>query len=348
MKLNTKLNLKSDRILISAREARLTLKTILSNAGCNKREIISVSDHLVDTSLCGMESHGLMRILEYIRQYNNGYMQVNRSATIKKNKHGGIEINGNGGIGIPTMTLAYKKGMSLANKLGISALSIRDVGHTGRHGSFADIAASQGFLTILLGGGNRQKWRQVAPFGGSKAILPTNPYCIGIPGGSRGPVILDFATSKISGGWIYAAKSAGALLPTDCIIDSKGKPSRNPDDYFNQGAILPAGEQKGYALAVIAELIGEALLGPATTECNWLLITVKANQWRSASRFKVVAEEILNELRQSPTLPNVEKVEIPGEREREHRLLSKNKIAIPIKTWSEITKLLELNKSLKE
>ena len=138
------------------------------------------------------------------------------------------------------------------------------------------------------------------------------------------------------------------MLPTDCIIDSKGKPSRNPDDYFNQGAILPAGEQKGYALAVIAELIGEALLGPATTECNWLLITVKANQWRSKSRFKVVAEEILNELRQSPTLPNVEKVEIPGEREREHRLLSKNKIAIPIKTWTEITKLLERNKSFKE
>ena len=341
IKPNTKLDLKSGRVIISTHEAKKVLQQILLTVGCNKKEIVSVSEHLVDTSLCGMESHGLMRILEYVKQYNKGYMQPNRTATIQINKYGGVEVNGNGGIGIPTMTVAYKKGMSLAKKTGISALSIRNVGHTGRHGFFADIAASQGFLTIMMGGGNRKKWRQVAPFGGSKAILPTNPYCIGIPGGDLGPVILDFATSKISGGWVYAAKSAGALLPEDCIIDKKGKPSRDPDAYFNDGAILPMGEQKGYGLALIAELIGEALLGPATTECNWLLITMKANQWRSTSILKNTAEEILNEIRNSPPLKHIKKVEIPGEQEREHRLYSKEKIAVPIQTWKQIKTLIE-------
>ena len=290
-----------------------------------------------------MESHGVMRAIQYIEQFKSGYIVCSSKPKLKEISGSIVEIDGDGGIGIPAMRLAFERAINLAEDNGISATAIKNVGHTGRHGAYADIAANKGFLTILMGGGNREEWRQVAPHGGTEAKLPTNPWCIGIPGGFHGPVVLDFATSKIAGGWIYAAKSAGALLPTDCIIDSKGKPSRNPDDYFNQGAILPAGEQKGYALAVIAELIGEALLGPATTECNWLLITVKANQWRSESRFKVVAEEILNELRQSPTLPNVEKVEIPGEREREHRLLSKNKIAIPMKTWMEITKLLECN-----
>ena len=92
-------------------------------------------------------------------------------------------------------------------------------------------------------------------------MLPTNPWCIGIPGGGRGPVILDFATSKIAGGWIYAAQSAGALLPEGCVIDAEGNPTRDPEEYFNGGAILPAGGHKGYALALVAELIGEGHVG---------------------------------------------------------------------------------------
>ena len=74
-------------------------------------------------------------------------------------------------------------------------------------------------------------------------MLPTNPWCAGIPGGDRGPMVLDFATSKIAGGWIYAVRSAGALLPEGCVIDAEGNPTREPEDYFNGGAILPAGGQ---------------------------------------------------------------------------------------------------------
>ena len=77
----------------------------------------------------------------------------------------------------------------------------------------------------MLGRRNRQYWRQVAP-GGAKAMLPTNPWCIGILR-KTGPVVLDFATSKIAGGWIYAAKSAGALLPDNSVKDANGNVTRN-------------------------------------------------------------------------------------------------------------------------
>ena len=93
IKPNTKLDLKSGRVIITASEAKKVLKKILSNVGCNKKEIASISEHLVDTSLCGMESHGIMRILEYVKQYKNGYMYPDRTTTVKKNKYGGVEVN---------------------------------------------------------------------------------------------------------------------------------------------------------------------------------------------------------------------------------------------------------------
>ncbi|GIT07437.1 MAG: hypothetical protein CM1200mP30_10670 [Pseudomonadota bacterium] len=64
-------------------------------------------------------------------------------------------------------------------------------------------------------------------------MLPTNPYAFGIPGGKRGSIVLDFATGQIAGGWIYAAKSAGVMLPEGMLIDENGNPTRDPDDYFN-------------------------------------------------------------------------------------------------------------------
>ena len=335
----SKLTLRGERVTIDSNEAIEIVSAIFEKIGCNKRTARTVAEHLADTSLCGMESHGLMRTLQYTEQFQNGYMDPFAVPRIVTTLRGAQEVDGFGGIGIPAMSLAYRHGMKIAKKAGISALAVRNVGHTGRHGAFADEAAEEGFLTLCTGGGNREIWRQVAPHAGAKALLPTNPWCAGIPGGEQGSVVMDFATSKIAGGWIYAAQSANALLPEDCIIDAKGNPTREPADYFNGGAILPAGEHKGYALALMGELIGEAMLGPSTTECNWILITIDTKRFREPSAMRCVAEGLLEELRQCPPASGFERVEIPGEREREYRTQSNGAISIPEDTWQQILAL---------
>ena len=335
----SKLDLKDARIAIDAAPCTALLEAIFCRLGFSAQTALAVARHLVDTSLCGIESHGVMRVLEYAAQVQNGVLTPAGETTVHRDDKGVLRVEGGGSLGIPTMIAAYDAGKEEAADRGISALSIREVGHTGRHGAFAETAADNGYLMICLGGGNRKIWRQVAPHGGAKGMLPTNPWCVGLPGGDRGPVVMDFATSMIAGGWIYAARSAGADLPAGCVIDKHGQPTQSPEAYFDGGAILPAGAQKGYAMALVAEIIGEAMLGPSTTECNWLLITLRTDLFRAPGAMQAAAEELLDELRNCPPAPGHDRVEIPGERERAHRAASAGVLAIPARTWGQITDL---------
>ena len=341
----SKLELSSERLSIEVDKVSTIIKTIFLRLGCSEKTSGAISEHLIDANLCGVESHGIMRVLQYAEQMQNGTINVNSEPNVITTKTGATRVDGGMSIGIPVMTLAYDTGMNLSKKNGLSALSVINSAHTGRHGAFADIAAKKGFLTICTGGGNRHVHNQVTPHGGARGMLPTNPWCIGIPGGDQGPVVMDFATGKVAGGWLYAARSAGAKLPEGCIIDRDGNPTQNPNAYFDGGAILPMGGHKGYALSLMAELIGEAMLGPSSPECNWFLLTVDTKRFRDPSSIQAAAEEVLSDIRNCPPAKGFDRVEIPGERERNHRELSNGLVAIPEKTWKQIITLSEkLNK----
>ena len=123
------------------------------------------------------------------------------------------------------------------------------------------------------------------------------------------------------------------VLGADSVIDLEGNPSSNPRHYFEGGAILPAGKQKGYALALVAEIMAEALLGPSTTEANWLLLVIDCSRYRGSDSMHHAAENVLDEIRNCPPAPGFKKVEIPGERERNCRKASQGKNHVPSKTW---------------
>ena len=338
--LSSKLSLDGDRVTLKASKVTQVLADIFLRLGCDAETAAAVAAHLVETELSGVESHGIMRCLQYANQFRTGYMQAEARPELRTTAKGVVEVDGNGGIGIPAMRLAVDTCCDMASASGLAAVPVRRVGHTGRLGAYAERGADRGFFVMIVGGGGRQNWRQVAPYGGKKAVLPTNPFCFAMPGGERGPVVVDFATSIIAGGWLYAARTAGARVPEGAIIDADGVPSRDPEAYFNGGAILPKGGPMGYGLAVMAELICEAMLGPVTTEVNWLVLALDTNRYRQAGTLQTVAEEILRELRECPPADGFERVEIPGERERERRQANtEGLIQSPENTWSEIQAL---------
>ncbi|MFZ1816203.1 MAG: Ldh family oxidoreductase [Rhizobiaceae bacterium] len=327
-----KLILSEERVVVPVHEARVAGITILKKAGCSEDDCREIVEHLLDADLSGVESHGIMRVLQYHDEFQRGYLMANAVPQISNTGPSTLFVDGGGGLGIPAMRVATQSGISAAHEKGLVAIAVRNTGHTGRLGAFAEMAASAGILFIACGGGARDRWRMVAPHGGSKAILPTNPWCMGIPGGDDGPVVIDCATSQIAGGWIYAARRAGAELPKGCIVDRNGNATQDPEDYFAGGAILPKGGVLGYGLATMGELICDAMLGPATVESNTFILMVDTSCYREAGVFQVAAEEILTDLRTCPPAEGFEKVEIPGERERNRKAGSEN-VLLPERTW---------------
>lgn len=325
------------RVRVALQAAHAAVAAILRDAGCARDVAEEVAAHLVDASACGVESHGIMRVLQYEEQFRSGYMRAEAEVRITQTARGATEVDGGGGIGIPPMRQAVARAVTRAREGGIAAVAVRNLGHTGRLGGHAEAGAAAGCLVLIVGGGGRRNWRQVAPYGGRRAVLPTNPYCLAAPGGDRGPVVADFATSMLAGGWLYAARSAGARLPAGALIDAAGRPSTDPEDYFAGGAILPRGGPMGYGLAVMAEMIGEAMLGPATTEVNWLIIALDASRYRDEGGRCAVAEEILAELRACPPAEGFDAVEVPGERERARREVARREgVLVPARTWEQI------------
>lgn len=328
------------RSLVPIDQAHRISEAILTAKGCPPDIARAVADHLIDADLSGVESHGVWRVLAYAGYYDSGYLTAPVRPELTRNDRGAWLVDGHGGIGIPAMTLGIENVVSRAKDSGIAAIALQHVGHTGRLGCFAEYAAAQGCLAIIIGGGGRENWRLVAPYGGRKALMSTNPYAIGIPGGKQGPVIVDMATSAAAAGWVYGARIAGATLPDGVLIDRDGRPSNDPQAYFDGGAILTAGGPKGYALAVAAEMIAEAMLGPATTECNWLMLALDCSLYQEPGRLQEIAEDILDELRHCPPAEGFDRVEVPGEREAAARVRNAGQpISLPRATWDSICDL---------
>lgn len=328
----SKLRLAEARVSVPIAQAHGQAVQVLRSNGCDAKHAEAIVDHLLDAELCGVESHGIMRALQYGEEFRRGYLVANVVPNVTAGSGATVNVDGRGGIGILAMDAATEAGIEAARKHGVTAIAVRNSGHTGRLGAFAEKAAEAGCLFIACGGGARERWRMVAPYGGSKAVLPTNPWCLGIPGGTQGPVVLDCATGQVAGGWIYAARRAGAKLAEGAIVDSNGNPSTDPADYFDGGAILPKGGVLGYGLATMGELICDAMLGPATVECNTFVLMVNTGHYRDAGPLQRAAEDILSELRNCPPAAGFDHVEVCGERETARRA-GRVAVDLPARTW---------------
>ena len=185
-------------------------------------------------------------------------------------------VDGLYGFGQTVAPQAVQIGIDKCKAMGLSMVALRNAGHIGRVGDWAEMAAAAGLVSIHFV--NASGSVLVAPFGGSQRRLSTAPFCAGIPRPGQSPIVLDFATSLVAEGKVLVASQGGKKLPDNALIALDGKMSTDPRLLYGEftptgprnhtagsGAIRAFGDHKGSGLALMCELLGGSLTGMSAT-----------------------------------------------------------------------------------
>ena len=193
----------------------------------------------------------------------------------------------------------------------------------------------------------------MAPWGGQKALIGTNPLCIGIPAGKYLPLIVDMATSIVARGKIRLAIEKQEKIPEGWALDDKGHPTTDPEKALS-GSVLPLGGVKGYCLSLVVEILSGILSGgsyldkvKSTTdmsgpmEVGFFIETIDISSFMPADQFKTRVDNLIEIVKCSPKAPGVSEILLPGEIEfaEEKRRLEEG-IPIKEKIWQNLTNLL--------
>ena len=214
----------------------------------------------------GHDSHGVIRITSYLRWIADGKVVPGQRVSVVRERPAFLALDGNFGFGQTVAHEAMEMGIDRARRHGTCSLTLRNAGHIGRVGAFAEMAALEGLVTLHFV--NTSGFALlVAPFGGIDRRLSANPIAAGFPVAGREPIVVDVATATVAEGKIMVAINKGEQLPPGAIIDGHGRPTTDPGDFYATppGAILPFGGHKGSALSVVCEAFAGALTGGGAT-----------------------------------------------------------------------------------
>ena len=327
---------------------RLT-SAIIAAGGSDAAEAALVADHLVQANLAGHDSHGVGMVPTYVRHRQAGLVVPNTRAKVVKDEGPTLMFDGGRGYGRPVAAEAMAAAMARCRQTGVVVMTLANAHHIGRVGAYGELASAAGLVSLHFV--NVADHRpSVAPFRGTDARFVTNPVCIALPGSDRQPpLLLDMATSAVAAGKVRVARNEGKFLPEGILIDAAGRPTRDPKVMYSdpRGALLPFGGHKGYALALVTELLAGALSGGPTIQPgnqqlggvinNMFTILVDPARLAGIDWFRRELDGFIDYVKASPPADAREPVLVPGEPERIARArYGQAGIDVDATTWAEI------------
>jgi LDH2 family malate/lactate/ureidoglycolate dehydrogenase len=318
-------------------------RQVLERLGTPADIAATVAADVVDANLAGHDSHGVIRIPQYARAIASGEIVPDGRAEVLSDRGGTALVSGGWGFGQAAGRAAMGLAITRAKDFGIAAAALIRCHHLGRLGAYAEQASAAGCIGMAWVGGIGSGELLAVPHGGAKAAYGTNPISAGFPLDDGSPFLLDFATTAVARGKVMVARDGGAPLPPGSIVDAEGRQTTDPDAFFAGGALLPFGGHKGYALAVLAELLGQALTGAERTgdeghggifaSAGALFIAIDVGAFRSDGLATSVATGIADRIRDVPPAPGVDAVRIPGDPEAQTRARREREgVELPAKT----------------
>jgi len=242
--------------VLSIAEAETLVAEALVRCRTSQSNARSVAHALVAAEADGLKGHGLSRVQTYAAQAKAGKVDGFATPTSAEPRPGVLAVDAAHGFAYPALDLAIAELPRLATGQGIAAASIRRSHHAGAAGHPVERLAEAGLMAILFA----NTPAAIAPWGGSVGVFGTNPIAFACPLQGRAPVVVDLSISKVARGNILAAKQKGEQIPQGWALDKEGQPTTDPDAAL-QGTMLPLGDAKGTALALMVELLAAGLTG---------------------------------------------------------------------------------------
>jgi len=322
--------------------------SIFNAMGVSSEESKRVSESLVNSNLVGHDSHGVIRIPQYVKLIENGNIIPGAKMEIEKETPSTAVLNGNWGfgqvLGKQAMEIAIKKAKSKS----VSTVTMRQSNHIARLGEYPAIAVENDMIGVTMVN-NHGAAQYMPPWGGIARRLSPNPLSVGVPSSKHPHVVLDLTTAVVAEGKVRIQLNRGEKMPEGWVIDSEGNPTTDPKDLYGppQGAILPFGGivgHKGFGLSFMVDVLSGALSGAGCSSAdaprfgNAVFITViNVSDFIDIDEFKSHVDGLINYIKTSPKMKGVDKLYYPGEIEanqREKRL--KDGIYVEDETWNQI------------
>ena len=299
-----------------------------------KREIVRIfkkfdlsNDHalisanaLINAELVGAYGHGLSRLKMYCDRISKKIINPKPKIKIKKISPSISHVDANNSIGFVAADIAIKQAIQNAKKTGIGMVAVKNSGHYGLSGYYAEQAVKKNLITMIY----TNAPPAVAPHGALKKLFGTNPICFGTPTGSKIPFILDTSISMINRGKIRVAARNNQKIPESVALDKFGKPTTDAKKAL-EGVQLPIAGFRGSGLAWMVDILSGVLTGgnhagrvkdpfddfSGPQNIGHLFITFKTNLF--VNNFKSRIKNNIKTIKRLPKIKGIKEIMYPGQ-----------------------------------
>src|ERR1700683_2240761 len=310
--------------VVSHQELARFISDALKAAGASAADAAAVADGLIWANLRGVDGHGVSRLPSYLAMIKRGDVDLKAQPRLVRETAAIFEIDGGGGFGPVAMMQALAVALERRQKAGSCFGLVRNTTHTGAVGRYVQWLAERGCIGIIMVAGPAF----VAFHGARVPSLGTSPIAIAVPT-SRGPIVLDMATSTISNGKILQARTTGSALPPGTVLTGAGAPTTDPQQ---AEILLPLGGPKGSGLALMFELVASVLAAAPI-----LTPALGGQKSRRLRGFIEDADPLAAILKALPRQSGFDEILLPGERAASTEAeRCQSGIPIPRALWTEL------------
>tara|TARA_B100000674_G_scaffold38664_1_gene27082 strand:- start:645 stop:1649 length:1005 start_codon:yes stop_codon:yes gene_type:complete len=293
---------------------------IFKKYGLNHNHASISTNALINAELVGAYGHGLSRLKMYCDRIKKKLINPKPNIKIKKISQSISHIDADNSIGFVAAEIAIQQAIKNAKKTGIGMVAVKNSGHYGLSGYYAEQAVKKNLVTMIYTNGPPA----VAPHGALKSLFGTNPICFGTPTGSKIPFILDTSISMINRGKIRVAARNNQKLPDGVALDKFGKPTNDPNKAL-KGVQLPIASFRGSGLAWMVDILSGVLTGgnyagrvkdpfddfSGPQNIGHLFITFKTNLFVKSYNKRI--KDNINRIKKLPKIKGIKEIVYPGQ-----------------------------------